>query len=116
MIKKYIGAGILAFALSASLYIFYFPIKKACCSNIYRTFQSPYNEHKVVVYSVPVLPMMMPGSAGDSPGYVQLQNSSGHILEEKRVDMVQLIDDVQWSDDSVYIKLFADWKFVVGDP
>ena len=54
----------------------------------------------------------MPGQSGDAPGFVRLYEvKSGRILEQKDVQMVQLIDQFEWSPTNLYIKFFADWKF-----
>ena len=53
--------------------------------------------------------MVMPGGSGDAPGFVRLYDKDNRILEEKDVELVQLVDDVKWSGSSVHIKLFADW-------
>jgi hypothetical protein len=53
----------------------------------------------------------MPGQSSDAPGFVRLYDlRSGRILQEKDVEMVQLIDQFEWSSTNLYIKLFADWK------
>lgn len=54
---------------------------------------------------------MMPGSAGDSPGYVKLFGPSGVLLNEKRIDMVQLVEIVEWYSNQMSIKFVADWSF-----
>ena len=75
----------------------------------YRTFSSPDANYKVVVYSLPVL-FSMPGGSGDSPGYVQLHDKAGRVLEEKDVDMVQNADQVYWEGNKVEVKLIAEWE------
>lgn len=53
---------------------------------------------------------VMPGHGGDVAGEVRLLDAEGHVLERQRVEMVQLVEKVEWSDDRVSIKLIADWK------
>jgi len=77
----------------------------------YRTFYSPDGRYKIVVYRVPETSATMPGQAGDAPGSVCLyETANGKLLNEKRVEMVQVIDQISWSATNVDIKLFADWK------
>lgn len=77
----------------------------------YRTFNSPDGRYKIVVYRVPETSATMPGQAGDAPGPVCLyETANGKLLNEKRVEMVQVIDQISWSATNVDIKLFADWK------
>lgn len=52
---------------------------------------------------------MMPGQSSDSPGEVQLLNNEGKILQKVKVEMVQLVEQVEWRESSVSIKLIADW-------
>jgi hypothetical protein len=64
----------------------------------------------MVVYRIPTA-MAMPGQAGDAPGFVRLYDQrNGHILQQKDVEMVQMIDQFEWSSTNLYIKLFADWR------
>ena len=50
-----------------------------------------------------------PGQSGDTPGEVRLVDRSGHVLESTSVDMVQVVENVDWQDKRVVIKLVADW-------
>ena len=76
----------------------------------YNTILSPDGKYKLVVYGTKVFPMIMPGAAGDVPGFVRLYKADGVLLNQKDVDMVQLIDEVEWDEKKVYIKLFAEWR------
>lgn len=91
------------------IFLFNPTVRKLCCAAEYQTFTSPAGDYYIKVYRVKVFPMMMPGSAGDAPGFVRLYTSDNNILAEKDVDMVQLINDIEWSKDKVYIKLFVEW-------
>jgi hypothetical protein len=51
-----------------------------------------------------------PGQAGDAPGEVRLYNRDGDLLEKAAVEMVQMVENVEWENDSVHIKFVADWK------
>ena len=51
----------------------------------------------------------MPGQAGDAPGRVMLYNRVGELLHETSVEMVQLVQKVEWTEKSVSIKLIAEW-------
>lgn len=75
-----------------------------------RSYTSPGGRFKMVVYRTP-LPIAMPGQSGDAPGFVRLYElKTGRILEQKDVQMVQLIDQFEWSPTNLYIKFFANWK------
>jgi hypothetical protein len=52
----------------------------------------------------------MPGQGGDAPGRVQLRNRGGEVLRQVDVEMVQLVDQVEWTDRKVWIKLVAEWE------
>ena len=76
----------------------------------YRSYLSPDGRFKMVVYRLPML-VAMPGQSSDAPGFVRLYDQrSGRILQQKDVEMVQNIDQFEWSPTNLYIKLFADWS------
>jgi len=76
----------------------------------YRTYDSPDRRFQIVVYRIPVFAAMMPGQASDAPGYFQLQESkTGRILEDQDVEMVQQIQQVEWSPTQVRVEILADW-------
>jgi len=74
----------------------------------YRTFLSPSGDYRVVVYRIPML-FGFPGQSGDASGFVRLYDKSNHVLQQKDVDMVEVVDRVDWRGDHVEIELFADW-------
>ena len=75
----------------------------------YRTYSSPDGKFKVVVYRIPKA-FAFPGQSGDAPGFIRLYDASGKVLEKSDVEMVQLVDRVEWNSDSVSIPLIAEWK------
>ena len=76
----------------------------------YRTFTSPDGRLEVVVYRIPVF-FAAPGQASDAPGLIQLRDSrTGRVSARSRVEMVQLVEQVEWSDTSVTVGRLADWK------
>jgi hypothetical protein len=76
----------------------------------YRTYASPDGRFKMVVYRIPTA-SAMPGQTGDAPGFVRLyEQKTGRVLYQKDVEMVQNIDQVEWSSTNLFIKLFADWR------
>ncbi|HXI71019.1 MAG TPA: hypothetical protein VNN22_11755 [Verrucomicrobiae bacterium] len=76
----------------------------------YRSYLSPDGRFKMVVYRIPMI-MAMPGQSGDASGFVRLcDQRSGRVLYQKDVEMVQGIDQFEWSPTNLYIKLFADWR------
>lgn len=73
------------------------------------TFVRPGGGYSIVVYRFESRLPMMPGQSSDSPGEVQLLNNEGKILQKVKVEMVQLVEQVEWRESSVSIKLIADW-------
>jgi hypothetical protein len=76
----------------------------------YRTFASPDSRYKVVVFRSSVLMPVLPGQSSDAPGKVKLYDRAGNVLREAKVDMVQLVDHVEWEPRKVTIKLIAEWE------
>lgn len=76
----------------------------------YATFNSPNGKYKIVVMKKSSFFGKSPGQVGDSPGEVRLLNKNGDVLENKDVEMVQLVEKVEWTDKNVYIKMVADWE------
>ena len=75
----------------------------------YRSFPSPDGRYRVVVSREIMLPSVMPGQSGDSPGTVRLYDHNGNLLQEAKVEMVQLVDRVDWESRKVVVKFVADW-------
>lgn len=76
----------------------------------YRSYLSPDGRFKMVIYRIP-METAMPGQASDAPGFVRLYDQrTGRILQQKDVEMVQMINQFEWSSTNLYIKLFADWR------
>ena len=79
-------------------------------SEEYRSFVRPDGHYRVVVIRTSMWSAFMPGQASDAPGLVQLYDQNDQLLQETKVEMVQLIEQVKWKDQSVHIKLVAEWK------
>ena len=100
-------------ALAAALLVLlvFLTCRYAPMGSAYRTFVSPDQRYKLVVYRSRQLFGPMPGQSGDVPGYVCLYDQrSGKVINRKWTEMVQTIDDVKWTSTNVEIKLFAEWK------
>jgi hypothetical protein len=76
----------------------------------YRVIQSPDHRFRLVVYRRPIWPSTMPGQASDAPGIVRLYDASGRLLNEAPIEMVQQINDIEWSPDHVGVPLTFDFK------
>ena len=78
----------------------------------YSRFKSPDGRYELIVYGIPTFIPTMPGNAGDAPGFVQLVDQNGNVLNEADVSMVQGIEPyaIFWEKRSVHIKLIADWE------
>ena len=73
-------------------------------------FERPDHRYKVILMRKSAWwRAAMPGQSGDAPGLVRLYDRSGHLLDEAPVEMVQIVDGVEWQDHRVVIKLVADW-------
>lgn len=76
----------------------------------YQTFDSPDGRFKIVVMRKSKFFGLAPGQAGDAPGEVRLLDKDGNILQKTDVEMVQIVEKVEWKPRSVHIKLVADWE------
>jgi hypothetical protein len=75
----------------------------------YRIFLSPDGRYRVEVWRFPQ-DFAMPGQAGDAPGAARLvEITTGKLLAEAPLDMVQLAGEVHWSNGHASIKLIVDW-------
>ena len=79
-------------------------------STKYATYMRHDGKYSIVVYRFPNRFHTLPGHASDSPGEVQLLDRDGKMLRQVRVQIVQWVEKVEWSDQRVYIKLVADWE------
>jgi hypothetical protein len=76
----------------------------------YRTFASSDGRFQLVVFRIPT-GFAMPGQSSDAPGYFQLRDArTGRVLRERSVEMVQLVDRIEWSPTNVHVPLLADWS------
>lgn len=80
----------------------------------HQRFTSPDGRYQMVVYRNRLwlgrFFGVMPGQTGDSPGRVCLYDvRENKKLESAPVEMVQMVDRVEWSATNVYIKFVADW-------
>lgn len=79
----------------------------------YRAFISPDGKYRIVVFRAGIIfPAVMPGQSGDSSGTVKLYDQNGNVLRESKVEMVQLVDQVDWESHKVSVKLVADWDLI----
>ncbi len=72
---------------------------------IYQKISSPDARYYLLVYRRPLWPATMPGQAGDAPGVVRLYDRSGRLLNEAPIDMVQHLNDLEWSAHKVEVPL-----------
>lgn len=79
------------------------------CSFVSRDI-SPDGRFEIELCRVRGYATRMPGQSSDAPGKVILrERPSGRALRATTLEMVQLMDDVTWSQERVHIKLIADW-------
>jgi len=76
----------------------------------YARFESPNGKFFVIVEKNKThLPsIMMPGQGSDSPGTAMLANKKGEILDKKDVEMLQLINNIEWHPNRATIMLGVD--------
>jgi len=99
-------AGLVAFVVLLSVGFHFYSRLQA---EEYRSYTSPNGRFRMVVYRLPTF-FTMPGQSSDAPGFVRLYDQrSRRMLQQKDVEMVQLIDQFKWSPTNLYINLFADW-------
>lgn len=73
-------------------------------------YRSPDGRFDLAVYRSSRLFGMMPGQSGDAPGHVCLfEVASGRLLKKSRVEMVGLVDRVEWTATNVSVPLIVDW-------
>ena len=82
---------------------------------LYRVFVRPDGAYRVVVLRRPQA-FAMPGQAGDAPGIVQLFDRDGHLLNQADINMVQMVEAVDWSDHRARIKRLVDWPLTKLHP
>ncbi|MDA8457155.1 hypothetical protein M4R22_20555 [Acidovorax sp. GBBC 3334] len=120
MSRVKIAALLIALALGSGTWlIFTSSGRKLCCSSVYKTFTSPDQRFQIKVFQTGWPWPVLPGSAGDAPGFLRLQTHDGKTLHEQDVEAVQLVDQIHWEPRRVEIKLIADWELpetVVAQP
>ncbi|MGC3958224.1 MAG: hypothetical protein QM813_09890 [Verrucomicrobiota bacterium] len=76
----------------------------------YRRYSSPDGRFQIVVFRIPTA-FARPGGSSDAPGYFRLLDAhTGKVLREQEVEMVQLVDQIEWSATNVEVRLLADWS------
>jgi hypothetical protein len=110
---KKIGLWLSAIAIFSSLLVMYKDSEQISDATLLHRYASPTGEHAVEVW-VYYERWSMPGDSGSGPGYVLLKNRHGAILQRKETELVISISEPKWEPDSVYIKVFAEWKLTTG--
>jgi hypothetical protein len=102
--------GVVVAAVAAVLFIAIFWIAHAM-SQEYVSFERPDGNYRIVVSTKASLSNLRIGfgGAGDSPGVVELFDRGGKRLQKADVEMVQIVERVDWGDRSVRIKHVAEW-------
>lgn len=110
-ILKKENRGIALFICVVTSFMFWLSVTyKPTSPHVFREYMSPDRKFKIVVYGFGSLLPTMPGQGSDGPGEVRLcRIGNGKALKRKRIDMVQIVDDVTWSPTNVYIKSVAEW-------
>jgi len=104
-ISRHIANFILVIVLILTI-LFIFKSQK---KTVHRSYSSPDKKFKLVVYSYWRL-IATPGSGSDAKGLLCLYDErTGKELERCKVDIVQEVDQIEWSSTNVCVKLIADW-------
>jgi len=74
----------------------------------YVELHSPDGRFSVVVKRRPML-FAMPGGGGDAPGRALLVDGTGRVLREQAVEMVNLVQILEWRPRAVEISPFGEW-------
>jgi len=94
--------------LVCAIGLFAAPISSAQDLEVMRTFSRPDGAYRVILLRKP-MPAAMPGQTGDAPGVVRLYDRAGRLLAQADVEMVQLVESIDWSNDKASIKLVVEW-------
>jgi hypothetical protein len=101
---------VLALLVAGGLVAFGWHALRRSAAEIWRTFKSPDGCFEIVVYRMPSL-IAMPGQSSDAPGFFQLRDKrTGRVVRESSVEMVQLVDQVEWSSTNVFVGFLAEWS------
>jgi hypothetical protein len=79
-------------------------------ATVWKEDRSPYGgRFSLRVMSQPML-FSFPGGGSDAPGIIQLiDNQSGRLLRTAPVEMVQLVERVEWTCTNVSVRLVVEW-------
>ncbi|XXT18514.1 hypothetical protein WME94_50620 [Sorangium sp. So ce429] len=77
---------------------------------LHATFVSPDGRYQVDVYRRRAWLGVLPGQSSDAPGRVVLLDRSGRVLEQVNIEMVQLVDGVEWGEHSASIRAVVQWR------
>ena len=103
--KWLIAVIVLGVVLAASLAFWWRPRPEE-----YRRYSSPDGQFQIVVFRTPSS-FAMPGQGSDVPGYRQLRDArTGRVLRQRGVEMVQLVDRIEWSATNADVHLLPDWS------
>jgi hypothetical protein len=101
--KKAIVSLMIAVAIGLAFFIFKRP------GSPYMSFAHPSGHFQVVVYQSGFRFFALPGQGSDAPGHVKLLDGSGHELQSAKIDMVQMVDHVEWRAHSVWVMPGLVW-------
>ena len=89
---------------------FYLCWQKERDASVYKVFESPYGQARVVSYAVePVFGKLFVGES-DYPGIARLEDCLGNRYAEVKMPLVQVLSGVTWYEDRVMVYVFADWE------
>lgn len=78
-------------------------------AQLVQTYNSPDGRFTVEVYAYPRIGAM-PGQGSDRPGKVRLVTTSGAVLNQYPLEMLQNMSEPLWSTDTVSIPHVVDWN------
>lgn len=81
---------------------------------IYRTFASPDGAYRIEVLRRTSPVPGMPGQGSDASGEVRLVDRSGRLIQKAPLELVQLVDAVEWGPDEVRVGALGHWKLTTA--
>ena len=72
-------------------------------------YRRPDGHYSIVVYRRPSW-FAMPGQGSDAPGRVVLVDAAGRELQTMPIDLVQIVDSVEWGEKVVSARAVFEWR------
>jgi hypothetical protein len=104
MRKRAIVLGMLVVAIGIGAYVAMTQLEP------YRTFSSPDGAYRIEVLRRASPVPGIPGQGSDASGEVRLVDRSGRVIQTAPLELVQLVDAVEWGSDEVRVGALGHWR------